>query len=310
MQRACLGYYAMKKILVLGGSSFTGGYICRHFRDEYEVITSSRNGKGADCKFDAVVDDITTLDSTISDLDVIINCISNGDLDSCEKDPELCKRINYDLVEALCHLQKKYHFHLIHFSSNAVYDGENAPYSESSHVNAINEYGRIKDKADQYIRKNLSEYTILRPITMYGTKLKEHRHNPFSFFYQQLSENKTITAVNDVYVNMLYVEDLVECVKSAINNQIYGIFNISGDDVVNRCEFVSIIKSLMPESTSMIRCVGSDQFKTEANRPKDTSFNNTAMKKVLNVYPESINVVLQRLVNNPHLQNVPNKHAA
>lgn len=286
----------MKNVLILGSNSFTGHYICQLLGIEYELITCNRSGIAAQLKFDIFKDSLDTLDKALAQADVVINCISNGDLDACEQDPENSTVINFGLVKALCAKQIEHGFHLIHFSSNAVYDGENALYDETSPLSAINRYGNIKIAADQYIQTTLNRYTILRPITMYGIRLGDQRHNPFSFFYQQLLNNRNIDAVDDVYTNMLYVEDLIHCIRSAINRQAFGVYNISGDDVVNRYEFVSIIRSAMPHSQSLINRVTSKQFKTIAKRARDTSFDNTKMKSELGVHPRAIAETINRLL--------------
>lgn len=291
----------MKKVLLLGSSSFTGNYIWEQLGSEYQIAKVNRSGEDAVLKFDALEDDTQSLREVLTDIDVVINCISNGDVDSCESNPELSEKLNYQFVEDLVGLQDSHNFHLIHFSSNAIYDGENAPYSESSVANAVNRYGEIKIKADQYIEQHSPKYTILRPITMYGVRLGDQRHNPFSFFYQQLNEHKDIKAVDDVYTNMLYIEDLIKCVRNVINKSIYGSFNISGDDNVNRYEFVSLIKEFIPHSRSNVEKVTSDQFKTVAQRPRNTCFDNTAMKEVIGVFPEDIRTTIQKLVR--YLQN-------
>lgn len=289
----------MKKILVLGSNSFTGHHLCERLSDEYHILKTTRTGISADLKFDAVNDNIEVLAQFLKreNPDVVINCISNGNVDSCEENPELSKQINFEFVKELCILQQKHNFHLLHFSSNAIYDGDNYPYAESDAAMPINVYGEIKYLADKFIEQNLSKYTILRPITMFGLRLQEQRHNPFSFFYMQLLENKDIVAVNDVYVNMLNIEDLVKCTDSAIRKEVFGTFNISGDDIVNRYEFVSLIKKFLPNSTSNIKSVSSENFKTLAKRPKNTSFSNDLMKSNLNVYPASLEQTIQTLVS-------------
>lgn len=286
----------MKNVLILGSSSFTGHYICELLGDEYELVKCNRSGIDVDLQFDVFKNSLEVLDNALARADVVINCISNGDLDACEEDPENSTIINFDLVKGLCHQQIQHGFHLIHFSSNAVYDGENAPYNEASSLAAISRYGKIKIQADEYIQNALNSYTILRPITMFGIRLGDQRHNPFSFFYQQMRANKDIDAVDDVYTNMLHVEDLVACVRSTINSRAYGTYNISGDDVVNRYEFVSIIKNAMPNSLSIVNRVTSEQFKTIAKRPRNTSFDNSKMKSQLGVYPSNIEKTLNRLI--------------
>lgn len=287
----------MKKVLLLGSSSFTAFHISELLSRSYAITCCNRSGDNADFVFDAESDDISVLNEHLENVDFVINCVSNGDVDSCESNPDQCKAINFDFVRQLVKLQDNHSFHLIHFSTNAIYDGENAPYSEASKVNPINRYGTIKAQADQFIEDNSSRYTILRPITMYGIKLPGQRHNPFSFFYQQLLENKDIVAVDDVFVNMLNVQDLVKCVDQVMSQEIVGTFNISGDDSVNRYEFVSLIKSFLPESHSQIKKVSSDQFKTVAARPRDTAFDNSKMKDQLRVIPRALKIDLQDLVS-------------
>jgi dTDP-4-dehydrorhamnose reductase len=288
----------MKKILILGGNSFTGFYINKLLSNDFELYNTSRNDCDGGLIYDAVNDDIVKLAEYLKSnhIDVLVNCISNGDVDSCEENPDFSEFINLNFVKEITSLVEELGIHLIHFSTNAIYDGLNAPYSENDDAEPINKYGQIKKKADVYIENNAKRYTILRPITMYGIRLKTQRHNPFSYFYEQCKNDKDIIAVNDVYVNMLFVEDLVECVKSSILNEIYGTYNISGKDVVNRYEFVSLIKSYLPESKSVIKSVSSLGFKTAAERPKNTSFNNKKMIDTFGFQPENIEVVIKNLV--------------
>ncbi|EOX1305317.1 NAD(P)-dependent oxidoreductase [Vibrio cholerae] len=289
----------MKKVLVLGSTSFTGHSILSNIRNNFECYECSRNKETAHLEFDVFHDHINKIENFIkvNNIEYVINCISNGNVDSCETDPEVASKINYEFVKELCDIQKNVKFHLIHLSSNAVYDGEHAPYSERSEPNPINMYGRIKAKADKYLKDNSPLFTLLRPITMYGENYKGQRHNPFSYFYEQLMLEKDIVAVNDVYVNMLNVNDLVFVVGKVINDDVVGEFNISGDDVLNRYEFVMLIKKYIPSSKSKIISTNSNSFVTPAKRPKNTSFDNSLMKNTFNFVPESIDKAIAMLTS-------------
>lgn len=290
------------KIVILGSSSFTGNCIYEQLGHQYDITRINRSGIDADGTFDAAKDSIDSIASVVKNATVVINCISNGDVDNCEENPDVSRSINYDFVKELCILQSVLGFQMIHFSTNAIYDGEKPLYSEESIANPINKYGEIKYLADQFVESNSENYTILRPITMFGIKADNQRHNPFSFFYTQLSEHKDIVAVDDVYVNMLHIQDLVQCVKVAIDKSVQGTFNISGDDIVNRYEFVSMIKKQIPNSRSKVSKVSSDGFVTAAARPRNTSFDNSVMKSSLGVHPESLEAVLNKLVKASSIQ--------
>ena len=52
---------------------------------------------------------------------------------------------------------------LIHFSTDYVFDGENrGTYTEQSHPNPLNAYGKSKLLGDQFIVKNSENYLIFR----------------------------------------------------------------------------------------------------------------------------------------------------
>lgn len=283
-------------ILLLGSTSFTGSHTLCSLQDRYSFKTVGRKAGLVDIVFDVYSDDLSSLSTAFEWADVVINCFSNGDVDSCEVNPQPSSQLNLEFPKRLCALQKEYDFHLIHFSSNAVYDGDNPLYSESSEHRPINTYGKLKSEADIYLRNESTRYTLLRPITMYGKLLGDQRHNPFSFFFDRLLHDQDIVAVNDVYVNMLHVDVLTSCIEKIINERIYGEFNISGNDVVNRFEFVSEIKKHLPSSKSVITQTDSSGFVTAARRPLDTSFDNQKMKSALGITPPDLNITIEQLV--------------
>ena len=286
----------LKNVLLLGSTSFTGSHILHHLAENYHFRCVGRDSNLVDVVHDIQSDETNSLAPHLDWADVVINCFSNGDVDSCETNPGPSTRLNLDFPKELCSLQKVHNFHLVHFSSNAVYDGDNPLYSEQCVHEPVNTYGKLKSEADKYLMRNSDACTVLRPITMYGQVLGRQRHNPFSFFHERLVAGDDITAVNDVYVNMLHVDVLVQCVKKVIDAGVFGEFNISGDDVVNRFEFVSEIKRHIPLSTSQVTETDSAGFVTAARRPLDTSFDNSRMKAVLGVHPTPLSSTIEALV--------------
>lgn len=286
-----------KNILLLGSTSFTGSHALHSLQDRYIFRTSGRKSDSVDVAFDVCNDPISVLSPELEWADVVINCFSNGDVDSCEVNPLLSSQLNLEFPKKLCRMQKETEFHLIHFSSNAVYDGDNPLYSEYSEHHPVNTYGQLKSEADKLLRRESTQCTILRPITMYGQLLGNQRHNPFSFFLEKLLNDEDIVAVNDVYVNMLHVDVLTNCIEKVIDDSIYGEFNISGDNIVNRFDFVSEIKNQVPHSKSVITETDSSCFVTAARRPLNTSFDNQKMKNDLGIHPTNLSATIEALVD-------------
>ena len=88
----------MKKILILGGSSFIGFPIFKNLSQQYEVIaTYNQNKPMIKGNWEKV--DVTVPEKFMAFLnklkpDMIINCVAHSNVDDCEKDRIFCKRMN------------------------------------------------------------------------------------------------------------------------------------------------------------------------------------------------------------------------
>ena len=297
------------RIIVLGYNSFVGSAIINYFNsmNNIELVCVGRRNSDLHkvVKFE-VTDDVVLLNNDVSnlivnlDLDsesVIINCISMGDLDKCEMNKDSCKMQNYQFVNILYNHLKNYNFKkLIHFSTNAVYDGNNAPYNEKSKCAPVNFYGLVKLKIDTFLLdQEDSRIIVMRPITMYGKLSPGGRPNPTSMIIEKLKNKQNLRLVDDVLVNILYVEDLVKAIEKLIEKDFSGLINISGNEVYSRYDLGLEIAKLLDMKEELIESVTSTEFKTVANRPLDTSFDNTLMKKN-GIHPRTLKQTILNLL--------------
>lgn len=273
-------------ILMLGHNGFVGSVV-------QDKISGNNNFYVINESFDVTEKDKTfnIINRYVEDKNItcIINCIAMANLDDCENDKELCKKINLDFVKSLCDLSINKKIYLIHISSNAVYDGNNAPYSENSIKNPINYYGKCKAEADDYIKNKANDFAIVRPITIYGNKNKNDRHNPVTYFVEKLINNECIKLVDDNIVNMVHVKDFADAIKYIVENKLKGEFNISGDISESRYDLGVRICNVLDIDLSLIEKVSGDDFIMLAKRPKNTSFDNSRMKRELKIKPRSLN---------------------
>jgi len=289
------------RIVVLGYNSFVGNAISNYFSsaEGVELIYVGRkNSDSHDVINFEVTDDLCSLNNDVSnlltslDLDsetILINCISMGDVDKCELNRKECEIQNYTFVQILYDCVKKSNFKkLIHFSSNAVYDGNTAPYNEKSTCSPVNYYGCVKLKADRFLlNQDDPRVIVMRPITMYGRVLSGGRPNPTSMIIEKLQNQQSIRLVNDVLVNILYVGDLVKAIDRLIAIDFSGLINISGDEIYSRYDLGLEIARLLGLQEGLIEAVTSTEFKTVAQRPLNTSFDNSLMKD-LGIQPRAL----------------------
>lgn len=86
--------------------------------------------------------------------DVVINCSAFTDVDLCEREIDRAFNVNAIGAKNLALASRKYDTHLIHISTDYVFDGKkDSPYIEFDRPNPINIYGKSK----------LEEKTLLKP---------------------------------------------------------------------------------------------------------------------------------------------------
>jgi dTDP-4-dehydrorhamnose reductase len=161
-------------------------------------------------------------------------------------------------------------------------------YDELSECNPINYYGEIKLKIDNFLQsKKDKRVTIVRPITLYGVVSDGGRENPVSMILSRLNKGDNIYLVDDIYVNILFVNDLIKVINKIIEINFYGLINVSGDIVYSRYELGIELSRLMNKNINLIKSVLSQDFNTLAERPKNTSFDNSMMKS-FGIIPTSL----------------------
>ncbi|WP_196588951.1 SDR family oxidoreductase [Aliivibrio fischeri] len=283
-------------ILLLGHNGFIGTAINNEFQQlSYNV--SYLNFKIDNNNLENVLSLIS--DTIINKkIDIVINSIAMANVDVCELRKEECELINTTFVINLVDLIIKSKIKLLHISSNAVYDGECPPYSEGSLEQPVNYYGLCKLKADKYIQEHMNNFVILRPITLYGARDKNQRHNPVTFYLEKIINKEKLQLVDDNIVNMLHIDDFVLAVKKVIDNNLVGLFNLSGD--ISECRYslgLRICRLLNVDEDSIERISG-EFFSVPAKRPKNTSFNNEKMKGTLGIIPKELDSSLLEIIDN------------
>ena len=117
------------------------------------------------------------------------------------------------------------------------------------------------------------------------------RSNPVSLIINRIQNKQSIKLVNDVVVNILYVGDLVKAIERLISINFTGSINISGDEVYSRYSLGLKISEILNSEVDLIEEVTSAEYKTVANRPLDTSFDNSLMKEN-GMYPKTLKQVI------------------
>jgi dTDP-4-dehydrorhamnose reductase len=287
-----------KRVLVTGANGLLGQKLVGILRndDSVEVIGT---GKGAsrlpenwDGSYVWQELDITDRDQvmrvfSITEPDSVIHTASMTQVDDCEKDREGCRILNVEAVSYLIEACREYKSHLIHLSTDFIFDGENGPYTEDALPNPVNYYGETKMEAENLLLASDIRWAIVRTVLVYGIAQDMSRSNIILWVKKSLEEGKTIKVVNDQWRTPTLAEDLADGCILIMKKGATGIFNISGADFLTpyqmafqTADFFGLDKTLITESDSTL-------FTQPAKRPPRTGFIIDKEKKELGYSPKS-----------------------
>ena len=293
----------MIKIIITGSNGLLGQTLLNLLlkeKNKYQVFGFSKgeNRSGRN-DFSYVSVDITDehqLRKSILEINpnFIINTAAMTNVDTCEKDKENCDKLNIEAVKYLMQISSEIKAHVIHISTDFIFDGEKGFYKETDSPNPLSYYGLSKLKSEEVLINSDINYTILRTILVYGKVFDMSRSNLVLWVKEMLENKKEITIVNDQYRMPTYVEDLALACIIAIDKKATGIFNISSNQLLSVYEIAQQIAEVFGLDKRLIKPISTSTLNQTAPRPAKTGFDLSKTNSELGFYPKSFKEDLQR----------------
>ncbi|QHL88980.1 sugar nucleotide-binding protein [Nibribacter ruber] len=295
----------MKTILITGSNGLLGQKLVDllHTEASVKIIASSRGtNKLAEIypKAAFVAMDVTNADQVeevISETQPthIIHTAAMTNVDDCESQREECWKQNVEAVENLVKASERHGVHLIHLSTDFIFDGEKGPYAEEAEGNPVNFYGESKLAAEELVKQAACKWAILRTVLVFGIVHDYGRSNIVLWVKGSLEQGKQIKVVNDQLRTPTLAEDLAQGCWLAAKHDAQGIFNISGEELLTPHQMALQVADYFHLDKSLIEEVDGTLFTQPAKRPPRTGFDITKAKTQLGYQPhtfkESIAIV-------------------
>lgn len=204
--------------------------------------------------------------------DVVINTAAMTNVDACEKDQEGCDDLNVKAVEYLIEACNQAEAHLLHLSTDFIFDGADGPYSEEAVPNPLSYYGRSKLTSEKLVEEHAKSWAIARTVLVYGVADKMSRSNIVLWAKGALEKGSPISVVNDQWRTPTLAEDLADgCIAIALKKAV-GYYNLSGDDFMCIDELVKRVAAFWKLDDSIMSTVSSETLNQPAKRPPRTGF--------------------------------------
>ena len=269
------------KILLLGSTGMLGSDCNELLSKEYEVVAPVK--KELDIiSWDRVIE---TLDHVSPD--VILNCAGFTDVDKCESEPFLVRKVNVEGPRNLAQGSARFDCKIVHISSDYVFNGRKRipqPYFEDDSSDPLSAYGKSKVDSEVGIRENAPNYIILRTGWLYG---KNGPNFISSMINQALgNKNKVLKVVEDQYGSPTWTIRLAQQIKELIDKDAMGTYHATADGYCTRFEFAQHILKKLKIKAKLERC-SIDDYPRPAQRPKNCILENRLLKKKgLSVFPD------------------------
>jgi len=290
------------KILITGSNGLLGQkliYLLRDRKDVHLTATSKGENRAKEKSgYDYYPLDITDIRAVENRLDevnpgCIINTAAMTNVDQCEKDNEGCKKLNVDAVQYITSWAEKNKAHIIHISTDFVFDGENGPYKEDDEPNPLSYYAWSKVESENIIKRSKADWSVLRTIIIYGVVDDAQRSNVVLWTKESLEQGKKINVITDQYRSPTLAEDLAKACESAALKRATGIYHISGKELMSIIDIVYTVADFFKLDKSYINPVTSAGLNQAAKRPPRTGFILDKAMKDLDYRPHSFNEGLE-----------------
>ena len=294
----------MKRILVTGSNGLLGQNLVKFLVEQkFDVFAISRgknrlsNEEGYSYT-DIDLEEFEKARSFIRNIQpqVIIHTAAMTNVDRCEVEKEACYNANVEVVKNLVECCEMLNIHLIHLSTDFIFDGKKGYYKESDQANPVNYYGWSKLRSEELILESNIKHTILRTILVYGLT-EEFKSNIIFWVKNNLEAKKDISVVTDQYRMPTHVDDLVFACHQAIIGKVFGVYHISSNELLSIFEVANLVAETFNLDKKYIHPVQSAELNLPAKRPEKTGFDLSLSIKELKFKPQSFRKGLQLFKN-------------
>lgn len=230
----------------------------------------------------------------------IINTAAMTNVDACEDNKQEAWNANAIFVEQLSRIALIIEAHLIHFSTDYVFDGSKGPYSEGDQPKPISYYGKSKLAGENAVLKSHAKNTVIRTNVVYGLS-SDNQQDFVKWILKNADASKEMNIVDDQFSNPTLTDDLALAVKRIIEKQRCGIYHIGGNTFCNRYEFALEIAKIFHLDESLFKTIKTKDLQQPAPRPLIGGLINLKAHTDLGISFSSITEGLVRLRHQMHV---------
>lgn len=265
--------HVLKKIYLAGSGGMLGQAFHAVFGREFDLRCTDKDVNESWLSFL----DFRDLDAYRKDVkayrpDYLFHLGAHTDLEYCERNVEDAYKTNTTAVENAVWIANELDIPLLYISTAGIFDGSKDTFDDWDLPNPLGHYARSKYAGELYVTQNARRHLVCRAGWMMGGGPKKDKKF-ISKLMKQLKAGKTeLNVVHDKLGTPTYTMDFAANVKSLLQNEYWGLYNMVCEGVTSRLEVShELLRVLGLQDRVRINEVSSDFFKTEFFAPRPDS---------------------------------------
>lgn len=257
------------KILIIGASGLVGGSLYKEFNKNSHQVIGTYNNFPLPGLFKLDITNKSEVEKVIKKVkpDWVLHPAAYANVDGCERNPELCYKINWQGVKNVVDSLRQNNLPFLFFSTDYIFDGKSGPYKEDDEASPLSVYGKVKLEMENYIKSNLNNYLIIRTCNVFGWEPQGK-----NFVVRLIGDCpqrglSPIKIVTDQIGSPTYVGTLTKAIKYLVEKGYAGVYNVSGRETLNRYQFALLIAQVFNLNKDLIKPTTTDQINQAALRP-------------------------------------------
>lgn len=254
------------RILIIGAMGQVGKNLVRVFESDASarVFKTARRGAEGFLSLDIAEADSVKKAFADSNPDVVYLCSALTNVDVCEREKDLARKINVEGPRRVSELCREGGSKLVFYSTEYVFDGKDGPYCEDDTPNPVNWYGKTKIEAERVI-SGICPSLIIRTTVIYGWD-----PGGKNFLMQVLGragKGEEMKVPIDQYSNPTWAFELARASADLAGLGSGGIYNLVGEKLESRHDFALEICGVFNLDGSLIKGVRTEEMNQAAARP-------------------------------------------
>ena len=283
------------KICIVGASGLLGeGFqrVSKDSKNEFIFCYAKNKIPNAE-QLDITKEDAIKSFFQIHKPDALINCSAITDLEFCEKNKSHAFNVNALGAKKLAQACNIHGSHLIHVSTDYVFDGNAGPYQENDVPKPISYYGQTKHESEELVLKENENFCVARTALLYGWC--QNKQNLATMIISELRNNRQVKLIDDQQVSPSYADNVAEMMLELAKTKISGTFNVTNSSIVTRYDFGILISEVFGLNKSLIKSISIEDFHWKVPRPHKSGLLIEKISKVLRKKPLTVKECLIRM---------------